>query len=875
MASLAQHHRAKIPAADSRSSHVGYSFTSPHKSFRRFSNNINDYELHEVLGRGGFGVVHRAISRCKGSFGQEIAIKMIDKGLMKAAGMTRRVANEVEIHWQLHHPSILELYNYFEDAKCVYLIMEFCKNGELFAYIHKRPHFVLSEPEARGILMQLVRGLQYMHSNNILHRDLKLSNLLLTHTFDLKLADFGLATRLDNRDGEQKTMCGTPNYISPEIVSRHSYGLETDLWSFGCMIVTILTGAPPFQSGAVKSTLDKASRLEYSLPNSISFEARDLIDKLLQLDPKQRISLSQVLQHPFFEIGKPIVALSANVNVLPRKPDSLVERDPKHPIDTGTLSANNFSTPVAHQCTDHNRIPINSRLSHAIPNVKKPDKISSATSSTIQPNECFSTDRLNPMRQITKHGQVEILPTREILLNFSGDQYIMIISGNSETISLYPRSTYHVDSNMQPARQYSRSSLPTSLLKKFRYAARFVELVRAKTPKIIFYSPQAKCILMENGQIPDFEMIFYSGVRVHTSVSKQTLEIRVPKPPVSKPGVLASTSKTPHDYFVQKVDLSRPDDISLPSDLQSIFKHAQECLRQCLDIDRSGKFDKHTRFPIILKSSHTKHVSSSLSCPDSPSNSYTNPTSHSIHPSSQSAFAYSTPGRSVNQNSKHGLGETGLDSFAPHRNQVAQLQHSSFKASEIDCTTQTETCPSISTQQTLVQPLTYCNATKARSSHRVLSSASDSGISSSRPHPLTAALSKSESTQENMYGSSSSAAGTYGTTPSPLVFLDNIGWCFKQIKSSDLHHRVNEHTDHSSASATSFVVLFCDGARMVVHTAGTFLEFSPSAQDKLESFTISSDLSPNLKTRLGHFAQLIKLFQQQSSQHNSINSRIV
>ena len=103
---------------------------------------------------------------------------------MVKSNLTKRVANEVEIHWQLHHPSILELYNYFEDNDYVYLVMELCKNGELFQYVKQRSR-PLSESETRSVMMQLVRGLQYLHSNGIIHRDLKLSNLLLTEIFDV------------------------------------------------------------------------------------------------------------------------------------------------------------------------------------------------------------------------------------------------------------------------------------------------------------------------------------------------------------------------------------------------------------------------------------------------------------------------------------------------------------------------------------------------------------------------------------------------------------------------------------------------------------------------------------------------------------------
>jgi polo-like kinase 4 len=102
---------------------------------------------------------------------------------MRAANMTARVANEVELHWQLHHPAILELYNYFEDSNYVYLVMEFCQNGELFKYMQRR-HGRITEPEVRRIMITVVKGLQYLHHNGIIHRDLKLSNILITNDYE-------------------------------------------------------------------------------------------------------------------------------------------------------------------------------------------------------------------------------------------------------------------------------------------------------------------------------------------------------------------------------------------------------------------------------------------------------------------------------------------------------------------------------------------------------------------------------------------------------------------------------------------------------------------------------------------------------------------
>ncbi|KAI9352024.1 kinase-like domain-containing protein, partial [Obelidium mucronatum] len=259
-----------------------------------------DYELGVVIGRGGFAVVHQAVSKHPRSYGMEVAIKIIDKAVMNQSNLAERVATELQIHSNLNHPSILHMYTHFQSSTHVYLVTELCNNGELYRYIQRRNGGCLTEAEARGVLEEVVKGVLYLHSHGIIHRDLKLSNVLITRDYHVKIADFGLAVKLNNPDGEQKTMCGTPNYISPEIVSRQPYGLSSDLWSLGCMLVTILTGKPPFDSQAVKSTLDKVSRVEYYLPDSVSDEARDLIGRLLMKDPKKRLTLRDILSHKWF-----------------------------------------------------------------------------------------------------------------------------------------------------------------------------------------------------------------------------------------------------------------------------------------------------------------------------------------------------------------------------------------------------------------------------------------------------------------------------------------------------------------------------------------------------------------------------------------------
>ncbi|KAM9841944.1 serine/threonine-protein kinase PLK4 [Aulostomus maculatus] len=256
---------------------------------------IEDFKVLTLLGKGSFACVYRAKSV---KTGLEVAIKTIDKKAMHKAGMVQRVTNEVEIHCRLKHPSILELYNYFEDSNYVYLVLEMCHNGEMSRYLKERK-VSFSEDEARHFMHQIVKGMLYLHTHGILHRDLTLSNLLLTNNMNIKIADFGLATQLKLPNEKHFTMCGTPNYISPEVATRSAHGLESDVWSLGCMFYAFLMGRPPFDTDTVKHTLSKVVLGEYEMPSYVSREAQDLIRQLLQKDPTQRPSLSAVLDHPF------------------------------------------------------------------------------------------------------------------------------------------------------------------------------------------------------------------------------------------------------------------------------------------------------------------------------------------------------------------------------------------------------------------------------------------------------------------------------------------------------------------------------------------------------------------------------------------------
>lgn len=261
---------------------------------------IEEYSIEKEIGHGGFATVYKA--KCLNT-SRNVAIKKINKNSISSRGLTDRVRQEVSIHSKLDHHAILKLYNFFEDHHYVYLILELCNRGELFKHI-KSLNRVLTENEGRQYMEQVVGGMLYLHSQSIMHRDLTLTNLLLDDNGNIKIADFGLATQLARPDDRHTTMCGTPNYISPEVATRSSHGLEADVWSIGCMLYTMLVGQPPFDTHGIKSTLTKVVIGEYKIPSYMSSNASDLISKCLTKNPRNRIALQKILQHPFMNYTK-------------------------------------------------------------------------------------------------------------------------------------------------------------------------------------------------------------------------------------------------------------------------------------------------------------------------------------------------------------------------------------------------------------------------------------------------------------------------------------------------------------------------------------------------------------------------------------------
>lgn len=221
--------------------------------------------------------------RARHCSGTDVAIKFISKSKITDKSMSERVENEINIHSQLKHHCIVDVIECFEDEKFVCIVLELCVNGNMYRYL--KSHGRLEEPCAAKYCFQLLEAVQYLQSvHGVIHRDLKLSNILLDEQYNIKLCDFGLATRLGHPDEEHFTICGTPNYIAPEVASQQAHGFPVDLWSLGCLLFAMLTGEPPFeQQGGVQETLQRIVEGKYAMPDHISQEAQDFLRSLLDL----------------------------------------------------------------------------------------------------------------------------------------------------------------------------------------------------------------------------------------------------------------------------------------------------------------------------------------------------------------------------------------------------------------------------------------------------------------------------------------------------------------------------------------------------------------------------------------------------------------
>uniref|UniRef100_A0A671PJM5 Serine/threonine-protein kinase PLK n=1 Tax=Sinocyclocheilus anshuiensis TaxID=1608454 RepID=A0A671PJM5_9TELE len=252
----------------------------------------------KVLGKGGFAKCYEMTDL---SSGKVYAAKIIPHSRVSKPHQREKINREIDLHRALSHKHIVHFYHHFEDKDNIYILLEYCSRRSLAHILKARK--VLTEPEVRYYLKQTVSALKYLHDLEILHRDLKLGNLFVNDSMELKVGDFGLAAKLEPVSNRRKTICGTPNYLSPEVLNKQGHGWESDVWALGCVMYTMLLGKPPFETTNLKETYRCIREARYTIPASLSLPAKQLISGMLAQNPVDRPHLDDIIRHEFFTQG--------------------------------------------------------------------------------------------------------------------------------------------------------------------------------------------------------------------------------------------------------------------------------------------------------------------------------------------------------------------------------------------------------------------------------------------------------------------------------------------------------------------------------------------------------------------------------------------
>ncbi|XP_036595233.1 serine/threonine-protein kinase PLK1 [Trichosurus vulpecula] len=332
------------------------------------------YLRGRFLGKGGFAKCFE-LSDLESK--EVFAGKIVPKSLLLKPHQKEKMSMEINIHKSLVHQHVVGFHGFFEDSDFVFVVLELCRRRSLLE-LHKRRKAV-TEPEARYYLRQIVLGCQYLHENKVIHRDLKLGNLFLNDDMEVKIGDFGLATRVEY-DGERKrTLCGTPNYIAPEVLSKKGHSFEVDVWSIGCIMYTLLVGKPPFETSCLKETYIRIKKNEYSIPKHINPVAASLIQKMLRSDPASRPTINELLNDEFFSSGY----------IPPRLPTTCLTIPPRFSIAPNSVESGGRKPLTA----------VNKGMDNPAPE-QPPEKEEAIVQDPNGPADCYLSDMLQQLLSV-------------------------------------------------------------------------------------------------------------------------------------------------------------------------------------------------------------------------------------------------------------------------------------------------------------------------------------------------------------------------------------------------------------------------------------------------------------------------------------------
>ena len=278
------------------------------------STQINFYKYGRLLGKGAFGKVNLALHVASGKL---VAIKSFNKKNLSSYHSKKKIKTEIEALSKLNNPFCTQIYDSFQTDTHILIVMEYICS-DLISFMKKRGK--ISEKIAKLIFKQMIKGLKYIHKSNIVHRDIKLDNLLIDLTNTIKICDFGVSKILKKGD-IMYDRCGTPAYIAPEIIENKGYeGFSCDIWSAGITLYYMLSGTQPFKGNDIEEIQNLIFEGKYDKIEDASEEANDLIGKMLKVNPKERISIDDILNHPWIK----------EVNIKNRKNINLFSKAEKH-----------------------------------------------------------------------------------------------------------------------------------------------------------------------------------------------------------------------------------------------------------------------------------------------------------------------------------------------------------------------------------------------------------------------------------------------------------------------------------------------------------------------------------------------------------------
>ncbi len=263
---------------------------------------IKDFQRIKLLGKGSFGEVFLVKYEKTNKI---YAMKILDKKKVIESGQIEHTKIERDLLVNVNCPFIVDIKFAFQDKDNLYIITEFMQGGELFFHLHKEKRF--TNDKAKFYIMEIILAIEYLHNKNMVYRDLKPENVLISDTGHVKLTDFGLSKILTKSKQKAYTICGTPQYLAPEVIlSEDGYDSSVDWWSLGCVLYELLVGRAPYSICVGDSLNQDIYKKKILMPDYVCPDAKDLITKLLVINPKKRLGFGEngakkIKQHPYFK----------------------------------------------------------------------------------------------------------------------------------------------------------------------------------------------------------------------------------------------------------------------------------------------------------------------------------------------------------------------------------------------------------------------------------------------------------------------------------------------------------------------------------------------------------------------------------------------